>query len=143
MVDIKKWQDRIKNLLQVQKDLCLEQINTTFTRNELIELRLLLNEMMEIKNNNRATEVTVAESEDNMTTYLLPTVLTGKNLPMEYRIVECKRDMRTRFCKENEKYIIDRDTLNEYIREYGIRVKGDRVMMKDGKQARIFHVLVR
>ena len=87
--------------------------------------------------------VTPAESEDNMTTYLLPTVLTGKNLPMEYRIVERKRDMRTRFCKENEKYIIDRDTLNEYIREYGIRVKGDRVIMKDGKQASIFHVLVR
>ena len=83
------------------------------------------------------------ESEENMTTYLLPTVLTGKNLPMEYRIVERKRDMRTRFCKQNEKYIIDRDTLNEYIREYGIRVKGDRVIMKDGKQASIFHVLVR
>ena len=49
MVDIKKWQDRIENLLQVQKDLCLEQISTTFTRNELIELILLLNEMMEIK----------------------------------------------------------------------------------------------
>ena len=49
MVDIEKWQDRIENLLQVQKDLCLEQISTTFTRNELIELRLLLNEMMEIK----------------------------------------------------------------------------------------------
>ena len=49
MVDIKKWQDRIENLLQVQKDLCLEEIKTTFTRNELIELRLLLNEMMEIK----------------------------------------------------------------------------------------------
>ena len=48
MVDIKKWQDRIENLLQLQKDLCLEQISTTFTRNELIELRLLLNEMMEI-----------------------------------------------------------------------------------------------
>ena len=91
----------------------------------------------------RAGAVTPAESEDNMTTYLLPTVLTGKNLPMEYRIVECKRDMRTRFCKQNEKYIIDRDTLNEYIREYGIRVKGDRVIMKDGKQASIFHVLVR
>ena len=78
-----------------------------------------------------------------MTTYLLPTVLTGKNLPMEYRIVECKRDMRTRFCKENEKYIIDRDTLNEYIREYNIKVKEDRVIMKDGRQARIFSVLVR
>ena len=51
MVDIEKWQDRIENLLQVQKDFCLEQIRTTFTRNELIELRILLNEMMEIKNN--------------------------------------------------------------------------------------------
>ena len=51
MVDIKKWQDRVENLLQVQKDLCLEQISTTFTRSELIELRLLLNEMTEIKNN--------------------------------------------------------------------------------------------
>ena len=77
-----------------------------------------------------------------MTTYLLPTLFAGK-LPIEYRIVERKRDMRTRFCKENEKCIIDRDTLNEYIREYGIRVKGDRVMMKDGRQARIFSVLVR
>ena len=64
MLDIEKWQDRIENLLQVQKDLCLEQIRTTFTRNELIELRLLLNEMMEIKNNNRAGVVTPAESEE-------------------------------------------------------------------------------
>ena len=51
MVDIKKWQYRVENLLQVQKDLCLEQISATFTRSELIELRLLLNEMTEIKNN--------------------------------------------------------------------------------------------
>ena len=77
MVDIKKWQDRIENLLQVQKDLCLEQIITTFTRNELIELRLLLNEMMEIKNNNRATAVTVAESEDIM--YYLTITAKRKN----------------------------------------------------------------
>lgn len=77
-----------------------------------------------------------------MTTYLLPTVFAGK-LPIEYRIVERKRDMRTRFCRENEKYIIDRDTLNEYIREYNIKVKEDRVIMKDGRQARIFSVLVR
>ena len=64
MVDIKKWQDRIENLLQVQKDLCLEQISTTFTRNELIELRLLFNEMIEIAN--RAGAVTPAESEEDM-----------------------------------------------------------------------------
>lgn len=50
MIDIEKWQDRIENLLQVQKDLCLLEISTTFTRYELIELRLLFNEMLEIKN---------------------------------------------------------------------------------------------
>ena len=93
--------------------------------------------------NNLATAVTVAESEEDMTTYLLPTVLAGKNLPIEYRIIERKKDMRTKFCRENEKYIIDRDTLNEYIREYNIKVKEDRVIMKDGRQARIFSVLVR
>ena len=78
-----------------------------------------------------------------MTTYLLPTVLTGKNLPMEYRIVERKRDMRTKFCKKHESNIIDRDTLDEFIKCYNILVKGDRVIMKDSKQARIFAVLVR
>ena len=62
MVDIKKWQDRIENLLQVQKDLCLEQINTTFTRRELIELNILINEMAEISNN-QSRSGSLAESE--------------------------------------------------------------------------------
>ena len=62
MVDINKWKDRIENLLQVQKDLCLEQINTTFTRRELIELNILINEMAEISNN-QSRAVTPAESE--------------------------------------------------------------------------------
>lgn len=62
MVDIKKWQDRVENLLQVQKDLCLEKISTTFTRSELIELRLLLNEMMEInKKQKRREKMTVMD----------------------------------------------------------------------------------
>lgn len=54
MIDIKKWQDRIENLLQVQKELCLEQISTTFTRRELIELNILINEMAEINNTSRS-----------------------------------------------------------------------------------------
>lgn len=77
-----------------------------------------------------------------MTTYLIPTVFTGK-LPMEYRVVTRKRDMRTNFCKCNEKHIIDKDALNKYIRRYNILVKEDRVIMKNGNQARIFNVLVR
>lgn len=77
-----------------------------------------------------------------MTTYLIPTVFTGK-LPMEYRVVTRKRDMRTNFCKNNEKHIIDKDELNKYIRRYNILVKEDRVIMKNSNQARIFNVLVR
>jgi hypothetical protein len=79
-----------------------------------------------------------------MTTYLMPTSFTGKGkLPLEYRVVTRKRDMRTSFCKRNEKHIIDKQALNEYIRECNILVKEDRVIMKDSKQARIFNELVR
>ena len=53
MIDIKKWQDRIENLLQVQKDLCLEHISATFTRRELIELIIIINEIAEIINKER------------------------------------------------------------------------------------------
>ena len=78
-----------------------------------------------------------------MTTYLIPTVFTGNKLPMEYKIVTRKRDMRTKFCKQNENHIIERSTLDEFIKDYNILVKGDRVIMKDSKQARIFNVLTR
>ena len=78
-----------------------------------------------------------------MKTYLIPTVFTDKKIPMEYKIVTLKRDMRTKFCKKHESNIIDRDTLDEFIKCYNILVKGDRVIMKDSKQARIFAVLVR
>ena len=56
MVDIKNWQDRIENLIQVQKDLCLEQITTTFTRRELIELNILINVIAEISNKDKLNE---------------------------------------------------------------------------------------
>ena len=79
-----------------------------------------------------------------MKTYLIPTVFTTDNkFPMEYKVVTRKRDMRTKFCKKHESNIIDRDTLDEFIKCYNILVKGDRVIMKDSKQARIFAVLVR
>lgn len=50
MIYINKWQDRIENLIQVQKDLCLDTINVTFTRRELIELNIIINEVAEIIN---------------------------------------------------------------------------------------------
>lgn len=78
-----------------------------------------------------------------MKTYLIPTVFTDKKLPMEYKIVTRKRDMRTKFCKKNERNIIDRYTLDEFNRTHNIIVKGDRVIMKNGKQAKTFSVLIR
>lgn len=49
MIDISKWLDRVDNLLDVQKQLCIETINTTFTRRELIELKNLLNTLIELE----------------------------------------------------------------------------------------------
>ena len=48
MIDMRKWLDRIDNLLDVQKQLCIEKISTTFTRRELIELKNLLNTLIEM-----------------------------------------------------------------------------------------------
>ena len=48
MIDIHKWLDRVDNLLDVQKQLCIEKISTTFTRRELIELKNLLNTLIEL-----------------------------------------------------------------------------------------------
>ena len=49
MIDIRKWIDRVDNLLDVQKQLCIGTINTTFTRRELIELKNLLNTLIELE----------------------------------------------------------------------------------------------
>lgn len=44
-----RWLDRIENLLQVQKDTGVELISANFTRRELIELRMMISTLMEIK----------------------------------------------------------------------------------------------
>ena len=72
-----------------------------------------------------------------LTTYLIPTVF-GSRVAMEYRVVICKRDMRTRFCKKNEKYIIDTDVLNNFINKYNLIVKDERLIARNGKQAYAF-----
>ena len=79
-----------------------------------------------------------------MKTYLIPAVFTADNkFPMEYKVVTRKRDMRTKFCKKHERNIIDRYTLDEFNKNHNILVKGDRVIMKNGKQAKLFSVLIR
>lgn len=46
---LQKWLDRVDNLLQVQRDLCLDLISTKFTRRELIELKMMVETLMEYK----------------------------------------------------------------------------------------------
>ena len=46
--------------------------------------------------------------------------------------------MRTRFCKRNEKYIIDTDVLNNLIDKYNLIVKDERLIARNGKQAYAF-----
>lgn len=72
-----------------------------------------------------------------LTTYLIPTVF-GSRITMEYRIITCKRDMRTKFCKRNEKYIIDTNVLNNLIDKYDLIVKDERLITRNGKQAYVF-----
>ena len=72
-----------------------------------------------------------------MTTYLIPTIF-GSRIAMEYRIITRKRDMRTRFCKRNEKYIIDTDVLNNLVNKYDLIIKDERLITKNGKQAYAF-----
>ena len=74
---------------------------------------------------------------NKLTTYLIPTIF-GSRVTIEYRIVICKRDMRTRFCKKNEKYIIDTDVLNNLIDKYDLIVKNERLITRNGKQAYVF-----
>ena len=72
-----------------------------------------------------------------MTTYLIPTIF-GSRIAMEYRIITRKRDMRTRFCKKNEKYIINTDVLNNLVNKYDLIIKDERLITKNGKQAYAF-----
>lgn len=46
---IARWLDRIDNLLQVQKDCCVDMVSARFTRRELIELKLMLGTLKDIK----------------------------------------------------------------------------------------------
>lgn len=70
-----------------------------------------------------------------MTTYLIPTVTNGKKLVLEYRVVRRKKDMRTSFCKVNEKNIVDSWGLTKAILNNKMIVKDDRVIAPNGGSA--------
>lgn len=44
---LQKWLDRINNLLQVQSDLCVDMVSANLTRRELIELKMMIETLME------------------------------------------------------------------------------------------------
>lgn len=44
---LQKWLDRIENLRQVQRERSLELISANFTQRELIELKMIIETLME------------------------------------------------------------------------------------------------
>ena len=46
---IQEWLDRVNNLLQVQRDRRLDLISANFTCRELIELKMMIETLMEYK----------------------------------------------------------------------------------------------
>lgn len=44
-IDLKQWRERIDNLLDLQQCLQLEATRVTFSRSDLIELRLIINSL--------------------------------------------------------------------------------------------------
>ncbi len=54
---------------------------------------------------------------------------------MTYRIEYRKNDMRTKFCKANKEHIINPQKLIELIGKYNPTIKGDKIIMKNGKEA--------
>ena len=70
-----------------------------------------------------------------MNLYLIETVTNGGKTVLEYKMVEKKKDMRTKFCKENEDMIISPIALIRAISKYKVQVKDDRVIMQSGEIA--------
>ncbi len=72
------------------------------------------------------------------TTYLIPMVTNGETLVLEYKVETCKKDMRLKFCKKNEKYEVNPSTLIRLIGEFKLIIKYNRVIMPNGKTAYLF-----
>ncbi len=74
--------------------------------------------------------------------YLVPTVTNGrsiaKRLVMEYRMVFAKQDMRKRFFRDHYGTEVNPVCVIQLISSMGIKVKDDRLIMKDSNQAREF-----
>lgn len=71
-----------------------------------------------------------------MTYYLIP-VKTSNGIPLEYRLIEQKENMRFSFCRKNKKYKINPLLLFYMVGEFqkDIRIKSNRLILLNGKAA--------
>ena len=74
-----------------------------------------------------------------MELYLITTVTNGRNLSLEYRMIEMKTDMRKNFCKKNKERIVNTVSLINLVSKYNIKIKGNRVIMPNSEVARKFY----
>lgn len=65
MTTYQQWHDRIQNLLDVQKALYLDTIQTNFTRSDLIELRLIIDTVMVLIEERKQNEQTEEKISTN------------------------------------------------------------------------------
>ena len=69
--------------------------------------------------------------------YLIPVVKTSRGIPLEYRLIERKEDMRYTFCKKNQKNKINPLLLFYMVGDFqeDIRIKNNRLILLNGKTA--------
>ena len=72
-----------------------------------------------------------------MAYYLIPIAKTSSGIPLEYRLIERKEDMRYTFCKKNQSYKINPLLLFSIVGEFqkDVRIKSNRLILLNGKTA--------
>lgn len=72
-----------------------------------------------------------------MSYYLIPIVTTSRGIPLEYRLIERKEDMRYIFCKKNQKNKINPLLLFSMVGEFqkDIKIKNNRLILLNGAAA--------
>lgn len=72
-----------------------------------------------------------------MDCYLIPVAKTSRGIPLEYRLIEHKKDMRFTFCKKNQAYKINPLLLFSIVGDFqkDIRIKNNRLILLNGEAA--------
>lgn len=72
-----------------------------------------------------------------MSYYLIPVVKTSRGIPLEYRLIEHRKDMRFTFCRKNQSYEISPLLLFDMAGKFqkDIKIKNNRLILLNGKVA--------